>query len=124
MELQRPHKRLVYTIFALSGFCALVYEILWTKYLSLTFGNTIEAASVVAGTFMAGLAIGSFLLGRFADREANLLKIYAALEVAIALTALLFAPTLDVVEAIYVWLAQRFSSSTLVIPLLHISFSA
>ncbi|MBW2477067.1 MAG: methyltransferase, partial [Deltaproteobacteria bacterium] len=39
-------------------------------------------------------------------------------------TALLFAPTLDVVEAIYVWLAQRFSSSTLVIPLLHISFSA
>ena len=37
MEIQPSRKAALYFLFALSGFCALVYEILWTKYLSLTF---------------------------------------------------------------------------------------
>ena len=81
MEVTTVHKKRIYFIFALSGACALVYEILWTKYLSLTFGNTIFAVSLVAATFMGGLALGSFLLGRYVDLSANLLKIYGLLEI-------------------------------------------
>ena len=65
------------------------------------------AVSVVAATFMAGLAIGSFLLGRYADRDSNLLKTYALLEIGIAITALLFAPTLSVVEDLYAYWVQQ-----------------
>lgn len=90
-------KSIIYLIFSLSGFCALVYEILWTKHLSLTFGTTMIAVSIVAATFMAGLAIGSYLLGKYADGETNLLRIYAYLELAIAIFALLFPSALKVV---------------------------
>jgi spermidine synthase len=107
MEVSVLHKRLIYFIFSLSGSCALVYEILWSKYLSLTFGNTMIAISVVAATFMAGLALGSFLLGRYADRDSNLLKTYALLEIGIGITALLFEPTLDVVEHLYAYWVQQ-----------------
>ncbi len=110
MEMSLAQKRLIYFLFALSGCIALVYEVLWTKYLILTFGATIEAVSVVAATFMAGLAIGSWLFGRFADRKTCLLKVYAGLEAGIALFALLFAPTLNLVEWLYVALTQNFAS--------------
>ncbi len=84
MELTAPHKRLIYLLFALSGFCALVYEVLWTKYLALAFGTTMPAVSIVAATFMGGLALGSYLVGRRADEEQNLLRLYVWLEVVIA----------------------------------------
>jgi spermidine synthase len=124
MEVTSRHKKLIYCIFSLSGFCALIYEILWTKYLSLTFGNTMVAVSVVAATFMAGLAIGSFLLGRYVDRKANLLKIYCYLELGIALTALLFAPTLGIVEHLYVYWTQRLPELPWLVTLIHILFSS
>ncbi|NIQ96321.1 MAG: hypothetical protein GWN87_20580, partial [Desulfuromonadales bacterium] len=82
--MQRGSRFAIYSAFAVSGFCALVYEVLWTKYLSLTFGTTMLAVSIVAATFMGGLALGSYLLGRYADQHTNLLRLYALLELAIA----------------------------------------
>ena len=105
-KLSRQRKVIIFLIFCLSGFSALVYEVLWTKHLSLAFGTTMTAVSIVAATFMAGLAIGGYLLGRFADQDDNLLKIYALLEVGIAVFALLFPPTLAVISALHVWLLK------------------
>jgi spermidine synthase len=124
LEVTVLHKRLIYLIFSLSGSCALVYEILWSKYLSLTFGNTMIAVSVVAATFMAGLALGSYLLGRYSDRDANLLKTYALLEIGIAITALLFAPTLSVVEHLYAYWVQLLPNVPGLTPSIHIFFSS
>jgi spermidine synthase len=117
-------KGVLYLLFALSGFCALVYEILWTRYLSLSFGTTIYAVSIVAATFMGGLALGSFLLGKYADHQSNLLRIYAYLELAIAITALLFPPTLQLVESAYVFLSKAYPGNTLLTHSLHFAFSA
>ncbi len=104
MESRPTQKLLIYLLFLLSGFCALVYEVLWSKYLSLTFGTTIWAVSIVTATFMAGLALGSYAFGRYsAFHDRDLLKVYAKLEVAIALSALLFAPVLIMVEDIYLF---------------------
>ena len=96
----------IFTLFFLSGFSALVYEILWARMLTLTFGSTIYAISVVAAVFMAGLAIGSWMFGFFIDRSKNLLRIYAALEVGIAVLALLFPPTLKLATDFHVWLER------------------
>ena len=83
---------LVLLLFFISGATSLVYEVLWTRQLSLTFGVTTYAVSTVLATFMGGLALGSHLFGRFVDRSRNPLLVYALLEAAIGLYAL-FIPT-------------------------------
>ena len=124
MEIDKRHKVLIYTIFATSGCCALIYEILWTKYLSLTFGNTMIAVSVVAATFMAGLALGSYLLGRYVDQQANLLKTYCLLEVGIAISALLFVPTLDLIEFLYIYWTQKLPDLPWLVATINVLFSS
>ncbi len=123
MEFTTRHKLIIYKIFAASGFSALIYEILWTKYLSLTFGNTMVAVSVVAATFMAGLALGSFLFGRYVDHKANLLKVYCLLELGIAATALLFDPALGVVEQLYIYWSQKLPGLHWLVTSINILFS-
>ena len=58
-------------LFFCSGGTALVYEVVWSKFLSQMFGSTIYAQTVVLAAFMGGLALGNKLLGRWADRAAQ-----------------------------------------------------
>jgi len=44
---------------ALSGFCALSAEVVWTRYLSLLFGATVYSFSIILAVFLIGLGIGS-----------------------------------------------------------------
>lgn len=44
------------------------------------FGTSVYAVSTALTSFMAGLALGSFLLGRIVDRYANRLRLFAILE--------------------------------------------
>ncbi len=55
-------------LFFVSGACGLVYQVLWLRLLGLVFGVTVYAASTVWASFMAGLAIGSYIGGRLGDR--------------------------------------------------------
>jgi spermidine synthase/MFS family permease len=57
------------------------------RELRLIFGATTAATAAVLAIFMAGLGIGSALLGKVADRVPNPLRMYGLLEVAIALSA-------------------------------------
>lgn len=84
---------LVCALFVLSGACGLAYEVVWSKYLGLFLGNTVLLHTAVLGTFMGGLALGSLLVGRKANRAAMPLKAYGWLEIGIAGYALAF-PTL------------------------------
>lgn len=79
----------VLTLFFISGLSALIYQVVWSRLLGLLFGNTIQAASTVLAAFMAGLALGSWLLGRVADRHpGRLLRVYGLLELGIAVAGL------------------------------------
>jgi spermidine synthase len=57
---------LLFMFFFLSGIAGLIYEVVWAKYLSLIFGSTTYAHTLVLATFMGGLALGNFLLGNAA----------------------------------------------------------
>lgn len=70
-----------------SGFCALIYQIAWLRELRLVFGASTAASAAVLAIFMAGLGLGGAFLGRRADKHPNPLAYYAALELAIALSA-------------------------------------
>jgi spermidine synthase len=75
-------------LFLASGFSALVYQVLWTRLLSLVFGVTIHAASAVLASYMAGLAIGSLIAGWLGDRVRSPLRWFGGAEICIGLSAL------------------------------------
>jgi spermidine synthase len=72
----------------LSGVCGLVYQVLWMRLLALTFGVTVHAAATVLASFMGGLAMGSLLAGRLADRSASPLRLFGLVELSIGLSGL------------------------------------
>jgi spermidine synthase len=78
-------------LFAVSGAAALIYEVVWTRLLTLHLGHGLAAASAVLAAFMGGLAAGAGAAGRIAGRfdRARALRVYAGLELAIALLAIL-----------------------------------
>jgi|WetSurMetagenome_2_1015567.scaffolds.fasta_scaffold17990_3 spermidine synthase len=49
----------VYVVIALSGFCALGAEIVWTRLLSLMLGATVYTFSIILAAILFGLGIGS-----------------------------------------------------------------
>jgi spermidine synthase len=91
----------VYVLFLASGATALVYQVAWSRSLSLVFGASFEAVSIVLAAFMAGLAAGGFALGRIGARLGRPLRVYGALEIGVALFALLLPGLLWLVDAIY-----------------------
>jgi spermidine synthase len=93
---------LLVLVFILSGASGLIYQIAWIKLLSLTFGVTIYAISTVVAAFMGGLALGSFLGGRLADRLPHPVLWYALIELVIAGLGLRSVAALDWVQSVYV----------------------
>ena len=82
-------RTIIFFLFFISGFTGLLYEIVWVRIFGLIFGNTTLAISTVLSAFMVGLALGSLMLGRVADRIKNHLRFYAVLEIGIAISAIL-----------------------------------
>ncbi len=104
---------LLLTIFFLGGVSALIYEVTWVRLLSLDFGVSVYAVSAVLTAFMGGLALGSWLCGHLATRISQpapgrpqdagpLLRLYAALQVGIAICALLAPVVFEQLAALYV----------------------
>lgn len=78
-------------IFAVSGFCAMAYEVIWTKLLGLVVGPTTYSFTVVLVTFITGLGLGSLFFGWLGDRVRNTAALLAGTQIAAALSALLFS---------------------------------
>jgi spermidine synthase len=97
---------LVLALFFLSGACGLVYQIVWVRMLTHVFGTTAAAVGVVLAAFMSGLALGSWLLGKAADRNSNPLRVYAILEVGIGVAALAAHFLLSRITPIYLALYE------------------
>ena len=92
---------LLYGLFFLSGASALIYELVWQRLLNLVFGVSTLSVSAVLAAFMGGLALGGLLFGRWADRTRRPLRLYAAVEAAIGLTALLVPPGFALLTTFY-----------------------
>ncbi|MBM3517731.1 MAG: hypothetical protein FJX56_07595 [Alphaproteobacteria bacterium] len=89
-----------------SGIAALVYQVLWVRLLTLVLGGTVWAVSTVLASFMGGLALGSFVAARTADRVRRPLRWYALVEMGIGASALLTPLAFDAAESVYVPLAR------------------
>lgn len=97
---------LVIFLFALSGMCGLIYEVVWFKYLSLFIGSTTYAQMIVLATFMGGLAAGYYVWGRKADKLSDRLQLYGILEIGIGTYGFFYPYLLGVLESSYFQIAQ------------------
>src|SRR5512137_1162143 len=88
-------------LFTLSGACGLVYQVVWGRLAVLVFGSTTPAIATVLGVFFLGLAIGSYLAGRFADRFGHPLVLYGWLEIGIGIYAALFQLPLEAMQQLH-----------------------
>lgn len=97
--------------FFLSGMAALIYEVVWTRPLSLIFGSTIYAVSTMLSAFMAGLALGAYILSKYSDKLKNPLYVFALLEVGIGIYGLLIIGLFNILPYPYLWLWNKFNPS-------------
>ena len=93
---------LLYVCFFASGLTGLVYELLWVRRLNLVFGSTTYSITTVLAAFMAGLGLGSYLVGRRVRAGRRGARTYAYLELGLAAYALCSLPLLGAVEWIFV----------------------
>lgn len=112
--MRQPLQRWAWVLFFFSGLTGLIYEILWTRRLTLVFGHSILAVSTVVTAYMGGLALGSVLGGRAADRRVRAgvssgwyVKTYGILEFFVGVWGLLSLPLLSLVESTYFSLSAR-----------------
>lgn len=80
---------ILFAIFFLSGVCALAYQVLWIRLFGLVFGGTVISMSVVVAAFMGGLALGSRIIGKYAARVGNCVRLYGILEIILGIIGLL-----------------------------------
>src|SRR4051812_6172771 len=92
----------LFVLFAGSGAAALVYEIVWFQMLELYIGSSSVSIAVLLGTFMGGMCLGSLLLARFVPPRRHPLRVYAALELVIAVFAVLLLFVLPLIGRMYV----------------------
>src|SRR5438067_12334368 len=85
------HRWIAFIVFFVSGFAALLYQVIWQRLLVFFSGAAVYAVTLVVTTFMAALGLGNLVGGYVADRfsrRTNLVMFIAA-EAAILIFGLL-----------------------------------
>lgn len=85
-----PPVWLYFLLFTVSGFSGLIYESIWSHYLKLFLGHAAYAQSLVLVIYMGGLAVGSWITARFAERWRTPILAYAVVEGLVGLFGLWF----------------------------------
>jgi spermidine synthase len=75
----------LYVLFFLSGFPALIYQIVWQRTLFIIYGVNVESVTVVVTAFLLGLGLGSLVGGRVSRSGLPLVLLFAAVELCTAL---------------------------------------
>jgi spermidine synthase len=90
--MQRLPLRRLFLVFFLSGFCSLLYQVVWLRLAYASFGVITPVLSVVVSVFMLGLTLGSWLggkwIGAFSARfRLSAIWFYALAEFGIGISA-------------------------------------
>ena len=92
--------------FVLSGVAGLLYQTIWSRQYSLVLGTSEAAVSVVLAVYMLGLALGAAIIPRWMHGAgARPLRLFALLELGIAVCAFAIPPLLALVGDWYVAVA-------------------
>ena len=93
---------MILVLFFLSGFTALLYEVVWERLLHVVFGLSTYAVTVVTAAFMLGLALG-YLAGQSRRLSRyHPFVVYGLAEGLIGVFALIFPFVLKMIDVVYV----------------------
>ena len=88
-------RQLVLWAIGISGFCALAYEVLWTRILVFFLGSTTYAFATMLAAFLFGIALGSMVLARWVDRIKQPVTTFGIVQLGIGLFALALMPAFE-----------------------------
>lgn len=112
MFFKQNKLRFVSILFFFSGFAALTYQIIWTRLLLLTFGNTTYSVVAVLAAFMAGLGLGGYLFGKLSQKLTNPIKIFGLIELGVGVISFLIPFLFKLLNSYYVIVAVGGASGT------------
>ena len=101
---------LALSLFFVSGFTALIYEVLWLKELGLLFGNSSYAMATTLAAFFLGLGAGSEYWGERTSKHPAPLRLYGLLELGVACCALTYFLLISLYGSIYSSLFAEFGN--------------
>ena len=108
----------------LSGAAALNYELLWVRELTLIAGSTQAAISAVLSAYFLGLALGSYVAGRFVTLLSRPLRAYMTVELLIGVWALGFPLLLKGIGPFYASLYESLPAGSAAIHALRLTSAA
>ncbi len=104
---------LILALFVGSGCAALMYEVVWFQLLSLVIGASGVSLAILLAMFMGGMCLGSLAWPKLAVRQWHPLKVYAALELGIAVCGLIVLVVLPRIGSVY-WSLASYGMSGIV----------
>ena len=97
---QPPERHLVLWAIGISGFCALAYEVLWTRIMVFFLGSTTYAFATMLAAFLFGIALGSIVFARWVDRIKQPIAIFGIVQLGIGFFALILMPAFEELYAV------------------------
>ena len=95
----------------ISGFCALAYEVLWTRIMVFFLGSTTYAFATMLAAFLFGIALGSMVFARWVDRMKQPVAVFGIVQLGIGLFALILMPAFEELYGMSRALQSTFGSS-------------
>ncbi len=108
---QSPERNLVLWAIGISGFCALAYEVLWTRIMVFFLGSTTYAFATMLAAFLFGIALGSMVFARWVDRIKQPIATFGILQLGIGLLALILMPAFEELYAMTSTFQSTFGGS-------------
>ncbi len=95
---------IIKTIFFLSGFAALIYQIAWQRLLFTAFGVDLESITIIIAVFMAGLGMGAYCGGRIADKyPQKIVLIFALVELGIGIFGFASPTLIELIKNLFLY---------------------
>ncbi len=88
-------------LLTLSGFAALLYELVWFQQVELVIGSSAASLGILLSVYMGGMFAGSILLPRLVPASAPPFRVYAAIELGVAVCAALLWLELPLLNRVY-----------------------
>ncbi|MCE2400970.1 fused MFS/spermidine synthase [Candidatus Poribacteria bacterium] len=110
-EVVKQERQLVLWAIGISGFCALAYEVLWTRILVFFLGSTTYAFATMLAAFLFGIALGSIVLARWVDKIKQPVTIFGIVQLGIGLFAIALMPAFERLYGMTYALQSTFGSS-------------
>ncbi len=108
---QKPIVKIALWGFALSGAAAMILEVTWTRALVQIFGNSTYAFTTMLACFLIGLALGAALCGRFIDRAAQPVFVFAMLQLTVAAWGVAATPLIEYLPDVFLQAFARWGGA-------------